>query len=101
MQQLMNPQLPTPDAASREHSEKVARHIRARIAGSGGQISFAEYMHHALYAPGLGYYSAGTTKFGAAGDFITAPEVSSVFGRVLARQCAPILAEIEPKFDIA
>jgi SAM-dependent MidA family methyltransferase len=45
-------------------------------------------MHEALYAPGLGYYSAGAAKFGAAGDFVTAPEVSPVFGHVLARQCA-------------
>jgi SAM-dependent MidA family methyltransferase len=47
-----------------------------------------------LYAPGLGYYTAGTTKFGAEGDFVTAPEVSSVFGRVLARQCAEVLEAV-------
>lgn len=61
---------------------------------AGGQISFAEYMQHALYAPGLGYYSAGAAKFGAAGDFVTAPEVSRVFGAVLARQCAGVIAGI-------
>ena len=49
-------------------------------------------MQHALYAPGLGYYAAGATKFGEAGDFITAPEVSSVFGQVVARQCAEVLS---------
>ena len=64
------------------------------ISDNGGAISFAEFMHAALYAPGLGYYSAGSTKFGAAGDFTTAPEVSSIFGRVLARQCATAMAEI-------
>jgi SAM-dependent MidA family methyltransferase len=52
-------------------------------------------MHHALYAPGLGYYTAGTTKFGEEGDFVTAPEVSAVFGRVLARQCAEVLRQVE------
>jgi SAM-dependent MidA family methyltransferase len=52
-------------------------------------------MQHALYAPGLGYYAAGSTKFGAAGDFVTAPEVSSVFGHVLARQCAEVLGEVQ------
>ena len=52
-------------------------------------------MHHALYAPGLGYYTAGTTKFGEAGDYVTAPEVSAVFGRVLARQCAEVLSQVE------
>ncbi len=54
---------------------------------AGGSISFAEYMQHALYAPGLGYYSAGARKFGAQGDFVTAPEVSPLFANVIARQC--------------
>ncbi len=87
--------LPVPDAQSKAHCVVVADHIRNEIAGAGGRISFAEYMHLALYAPGLGYYSAGATKFGAAGDFITAPEVSPVFGRVLARQCAAILTQVD------
>jgi SAM-dependent MidA family methyltransferase len=58
---------------------------------SGGSIGFAEYMHEALYAPGLGYYSAGAEKFGGGGDFVTAPEISPLFGRVLGRQCAGVL----------
>jgi SAM-dependent MidA family methyltransferase len=87
--------LPEPDAITAAHSAEAAAYIRARIAEAGGSISFAEYMHHALYAPGLGYYTAGSTKFGEAGDFITAPEVSSIFGRVLARQCAEVLAQVE------
>ena len=84
--------LPPPDAESAQHSQRAVAYIEARIAVAGGSISFAEFMHHALYAPGLGYYAAGTTKFGVDGDFITAPEVSEMFGRVLARQCAEILA---------
>lgn len=95
MQQEQHTSLPQPDAESAAHSTRVAEFLRQTVADAGGQISFAEYMHHALYAPGLGYYSAGTTKFGAAGDFITAPEVSSVFGFILARQCAEVLAQIE------
>ena len=87
--------LPVPDAASAAHSARVADYIRQRIIAAGGSISFAEYMQHALYAPGLGYYAAGTAKFGATGDFVTAPEVSSVFGRVVARQCAEVFAEVE------
>ena len=87
--------LPKADAESASHSTRVAEFLREKIATAGGPISFAEYMHHALYAPGLGYYSAGTTKFGEAGDFVTAPEVSPVFGRVLARQCAEVMAEID------
>ncbi|MBC7945233.1 MAG: class I SAM-dependent methyltransferase, partial [Burkholderiales bacterium] len=49
-------------------------------------------MELALYAPGFGYYSAGAAKFGASGDFITAPELSALFARTLARQLAPLLA---------
>lgn len=95
MQHVPDNSLPTPDRASAQHSERVAAFIRDRIAEAGGDISFAEFMHHALYAPGLGYYSAGATKFGEAGDFITAPEVSPVFGNVLARQCAEVMAGID------
>ena len=83
--------LPTPDADSAVHSAAVARHVRDRVNNAGGCISFAEYMHEVLYSPGLGYYSAGSAKFGADGDFVTAPEISAVFGRVLARQCAQVL----------
>ena len=95
MQQQIHPELPTPDTASQAHSDKVVAHIDGRIAAAGGQISFAEFMHEVLYAPGLGYYSAGATKFGAAGDFVTAPEVSPIFGAVLARQCAGVINELD------
>lgn len=87
--------MPPPDAMSDEHSARVRAHIAAKIDASGGQISFAEFMHEALYAPGLGYYSAGSMKFGAAGDFVTAPEISSMFGRILARQSAEVLAGLD------
>jgi SAM-dependent MidA family methyltransferase len=85
--------LPQPDAVSAAHSERCAEYIRARIHDAGGSISFAEFMHYALYAPGLGYYVAGARKFGADGDFVTAPEISPLFGRVVARQCAAALRE--------
>ena len=88
------PTLPTPDAPSATHSAQVAAFIRRAIETGGGSISFAEFMQHALYAPGLGYYAAGSTKFGEGGDFVTAPEVSSVFGHVVARQCADVLEQV-------
>ncbi len=94
MQAASPAQLPTPDAASADHSRRCAAFIRDEIAEAGGSISFAEFMHHALYAPGLGYYTAGSRKFGEAGDFVTAPEVSPLFGRVVARQCADALRRI-------
>ena len=61
---------------------------------SGGWISFADYMDLVLYAPGLGYYSAGVQKFGAAGDFVTAPGLGSVFARCLARVAGAALDQL-------
>ena len=86
--------LPAVDAASALHSAHVARYLKQKIADAGGSISFAEFMHEALYAPGLGYYVAGAAKFGGAGDFTTAPEISPLFGRIVARQCKEILPDI-------
>jgi SAM-dependent MidA family methyltransferase len=83
--------LPPLTAEERAHSERVAAHIRAFIESRGGVIGFDAYMRLALYAPGLGYYSAGATKLGGAGDFVTAPELSSLFSRCLARQSAEVL----------
>jgi SAM-dependent MidA family methyltransferase len=75
------------------HTERVRQLIAGEIAAAGGWISFERYMDLALYAPGLGYYSAGARKLGAGGDFTTAPEISSLFGACIARQCAEILGE--------
>ena len=83
--------LPAPDLIAAAHSARLLDQIRATIAAAGGAISFARFMKLALYAPGLGYYCAGTRKFGAGGDFITAPELSPLFSRALARQCREIL----------
>ena len=85
---------PSPEAAS--HSSRLSELIRNDIAAQGGWISFARYMELALYAPGLGYYTAGAHKFGEAGDFTTAPELSSLFGRTLARQAAEIMRRSAP-----
>ena len=83
--------LPAPDPAAAAHSARLLDHLRAEIANAGGAISFARFMDLALYAPGLGYYRAGARKFGPSGDFITAPELSPLFSRCLARQCREIL----------
>lgn len=61
-------------------------HLQAEIRSAGGALAFDRYMEQALYAPGLGYYVNGRRKFGEGGDFVTAPELSAVFGRCLARQ---------------
>ena len=84
--------LPAPTADALAHSQRVAAHLRALIQRAGGWIPFAQFMEAALYSPGLGYYAAGATKFGTAGDFVTAPEMSPLFGRTLAHAIAPVLA---------
>ena len=83
--------LPPLNADERAHSERVVRHIRDFMRERGGVIGFDAWMRMALYAPGLGYYSAGATKLGGSGDFVTAPEIGSLFSRCLARQCAEVL----------
>ncbi|MGB5624072.1 MAG: SAM-dependent methyltransferase, partial [Gammaproteobacteria bacterium] len=83
--------LQQPDAAALAHSEALSALIMSEIAAAGGAIRFARYMEMALYTPGLGYYSAGAEKFGGAGDFVTAPEISPLFARCLARNCAAVL----------
>ena len=85
--------LPAPDADALAHSESCAALIRAEIAQAKGWISFARFMELALYAPGQGYYAAGARKFGAAGDFVTAPEISSLFGQCIARSIADTVRE--------
>jgi SAM-dependent MidA family methyltransferase len=81
----------TLDADAARHSELMRAYLAEQIAAAGGWMSFERFMDLALYAPGLGYYSVGTEKLGPGGDFTTAPEVSSLFGRCVARQCAEVL----------
>ncbi|GAA0717765.1 class I SAM-dependent methyltransferase [Dokdonella soli] len=94
----MNTALPEPDAAERAHSDELAALIRNEIAATG-EMPFARFMELALYAPGLGYYSAGRTKFGAAGDFVTASELGDLFARCVARALAPALRELGADAD--
>ena len=77
-----------------EHGGRVRARICAAIAAAGGWLSFEDYMDLALYAPGLGYYSAGAHKLGRGGDFVTAPEISRLFGACIAAQCAQVLAAL-------
>lgn len=86
--------LPVPEGDEIQHSERLAAAIRARIAAQGGFLPFDQFMELALYAPGLGYYAAGAHKFGAGGDFVTAPELSPLFSRCLAAQCAEVLEDL-------
>jgi SAM-dependent MidA family methyltransferase len=97
---LQQADLPEPSADARAASAALLRLIAAEIDASGGWISFARYMELALYAPGLGYYSGGSHKFGdheAGGDFLTAPELTPLFAGALARQVAQILTASSPQ----
>jgi SAM-dependent MidA family methyltransferase len=90
--------LPEPDADERAHSRELAALIRNEIAANG-PMPFSRYMMLCLYAPGLGYYSAGRVKFGASGDFVTAPELGALYARTLAGAFAPSLREIGTDAD--
>ena len=88
--------LPVPqlDATERAHCERVHALIAGEIAERGGWMPFMRFMELALFAPGLGYYSAGARKFGVEGDFVTAPELTPVFGACLAGAVAGVLTEL-------
>lgn len=94
--------VPEPGPDARAASAALAERLRADIAARGGWIGFDRFMELALYTPGLGYYSGGSTKLGRAGDFVTAPELggflaralASLIGPVLERECAPTVLEL-------
>ncbi|MCY7313830.1 MAG: class I SAM-dependent methyltransferase [Pseudoxanthomonas sp.] len=90
----MHAELPPPGADAAAHSARLAALIRDEISASGGVIPFSRFMERCLYAPGLGYYSAGSTKFGAAGDFVTAPELGPLFATCIAQATAPLLQQL-------
>jgi SAM-dependent MidA family methyltransferase len=87
--------LPLPDAEASAHSARLQALIRAEIADRGW-MPFSRYMECALYSPGLGYYSGALQKFGSGGDFITAPELSPLFGQCLATQIAQLMTLSAP-----
>lgn len=88
-------QFPLPSAAARAVSNALTARIRGEILANGGAIEFDRFMARALYEPGLGYYTAGSAKFGEAGDFVTAPELGNLLARSIALAMAPLLAALE------
>src|ERR1700749_1478095 len=98
----MNPnvssRLPSPGPDEREHSDRLLSQLREQIAVHG-PMPFSQYMERCLYAPGLGYYSAGKTKFGEAGDFITAPELGDLFARCVVNATSPVIQMLADNAD--
>jgi len=94
----MQSRLPDPGPDERALSEQLSQQLREAIAAQGS-IPFSQYMQRCLYTPGLGYYSAGKTKFGEAGDFITAPELGELFARCVANAVRPTLALLGDQAD--
>ena len=88
-------ELPEPDAGAWQLHLALLNKIREQIECSDHKaIAFSDYMQRALYEPGLGYYSSGLRKFGADGDFVTAPELSPLFGACLANQVVEIFTAL-------
>lgn len=94
----MPSRLPEPSADERAHSNLLLRLLREQIA-SHGPMPFSQYMERCLYAPGLGYYSAGRTKFGESGDFVTAPELGGLFAGCVVNAVQPVLAMLGEQAD--
>ena len=86
--------LPPPPPEAVAHSRQLAEHIASAIVAEGDWIPFSRYMELALYAPGMGYYTAGARKFGPEGDFVTAPEVSPLFSKCMGMQAAQVLKRV-------
>jgi SAM-dependent MidA family methyltransferase len=87
-----DPSLPAPGADAAAHSARVVARVRDEIDRAGGFIPLARYIELVLYAPGLGYYVAGARRFGPAGDFVTAPEMTPLYSAAIARQLERVLA---------
>jgi len=92
----MDNALPEPSTDAQAASCELSACIAACIRTAGGWLPFADYMDMALHLPGLGYYAGGSQKFGAAGDFVTAPELTPLFGQALARQVTQVLSAVSP-----
>ena len=91
--------LPEPAVEAKKHSVLLKQCIQQACDDAGGCINFAQFLNIALYEPGLGYYSSGLQKFGSKGDFVTAPEISSLFGQCLANQISDVMQNIKKSND--
>jgi len=95
----MSAAAPAPDAIEQAHSDRLLALIRDQLAAAGGAMPFSRYMELALYAPGLGYYSAGARKFGSDGDFVTSPELGPTFAECVAMCAAQAFGQLGGRCD--
>ncbi|HVJ36697.1 MAG TPA: class I SAM-dependent methyltransferase [Stenotrophomonas sp.] len=93
----MHPDLPLPEDDALAHSNQLAALLRSEMQASGGTMAFSRFMELSLYAPGWGYYSAGASKFGASGDFVTGPELGPLFAATVSGALAPVLQQLGPQ----
>ena len=89
----MKLQIPAPSPAAQHSCRQLCRLISDEISDNGNWIPFSRFMELALYAPDFGYYTGGSHKIGAGGDFITAPALSPLFGKTLFAQLSVLLPQ--------
>ncbi|HPO24321.1 MAG TPA: SAM-dependent methyltransferase [Arenimonas sp.] len=87
--------LPEASPEALAHSQAFTRALKQHIRENNGAIPFSRFMELALYAPGMGYYSAGSSKFGAEGDFVTSPELGAIFAKCIATASVKVLQQLE------
>ena len=92
--------LPLPSSEERENIQPLVNQICAEIDKHDGKLDFTKFMEMALYTPNLGYYASNKAIFGEQGDFVTAPELSPLFSRCLAKQAEEVLSQLDEEADI-
>ena len=89
----MKPHIPQPSDEARQSSQQLCQYIHQEIITHENWLPFSRFMELALYHPEFGYYTGGSHKIGASGDFITAPTLSPLFAHTLARQLNTLLPQ--------
>ena len=92
--------LPLPSKEELDDCQALVDLVCHDIESSGGKLPFTQFMEKVLYTPDVGYYNSGKPIFGKRGDFITAPEMTPLFSRCVARQVIQVLSMMEQQADI-
>ena len=89
--------LPEPSHAALNRSKALTEYIRQAIHQRGAPLPFADFMELALYHPEWGYYNSPSFAIGKMGDFTTAPEISPLFAKCIAKQCEQLFTQLPTK----